>query len=85
VANDIPSCIFIWGNKAKICCRFTPANRVWRIGLIWILGYDISGEAGVVSDRVCSGGVEYLRSPINDDILDETMCRDLSGKSKKPQ
>jgi hypothetical protein len=45
---------------------------------------DIRGSC-VVSDRVCSGGVEYLRSPINDDILDETMCRDLSGKSKKPQ
>ena len=83
MADDVPACIISWRNEAKVSGRFCPANRVWRVALIWILCDNISGEAAFVRYCISSAEVGNLRSPINDDVLDEAVTQNLGNRSKE--
>lgn len=47
VTDDVGSGVCGRGDEAEICCIFGPADGVGRSGLVWILGYEISGETGI--------------------------------------
>ncbi len=85
VADNISPCIVGGWDKAEVGLRFGPADWIWRITLVWILCNKISGEAASIRHcawRICP---VYLRSTVNDNVLDETMSRDLDGRNKQPQ